>query len=90
MQYFVYIVKCKGGSLYTGITNNLAKRLDQHNGILKGGARYTRSHRPVALAYVEAFTTKEEAAKREYEIKQLSRAEKLTLTKTRLDPKYHN
>ena len=70
----VYILECKDGTLYTGWTNDMAKRLKTHN---EGkGAKYTRARLPVTLAYYEAFETKEEAMRREWEIKQLSRKEK--------------
>lgn len=71
---YTYIVRCRDGSLYTGWTNNLEKRLKDHNS--GRGAKYTKSRRPVLLAYYEEFATKEEAMRREWEIKQLSRKEK--------------
>jgi putative endonuclease len=67
--YQVYIVKCNDGSLYTGITNNLERRLRQHNGEMRGGARYTRGKSPVKLVYVEKYKTRKDAAQREWEIK---------------------
>ncbi len=67
--YHVYMVKCADGSLYTGITNDLERRLRQHNGEMRGGARYTRSKGPVELVHVEKYPTRGEAAKREHEIK---------------------
>lgn len=71
---YTYIVKCKDGSLYTGWTNNLEKRIRDHN---EGkGAKYTKSRRPVMLAYYEEFQTKEEAMRREYAIKKMRREEK--------------
>ncbi len=74
---YTYILKCKDGSLYTGWTNNLEKRLHAHN---EGkGAKYTASRRPVTLEYYEIYKTKEEAMSREYEIKQMSRRKKLEL-----------
>lgn len=74
---YVYIVKCKDGSLYTGWTNEIKKRIDMHN---KGkGAKYTRSRYPVVLEYYEEFDTKQEAMKREYEIKQFTRIKKVKL-----------
>lgn len=74
---YIYILKCKDGSLYTGWTNNLEKRLHAHN---EGkGAKYTASRRPVTLEYYETYKTKEEAMRREYEIKQMSRRKKLEL-----------
>lgn len=76
---FVYIVQCSDETLYTGWTNNLKKRLEAHN---KGtGAKYTRGRTPVILKYFETFSTKEDAMKRECEIKKLSRQEKEKLIK---------
>lgn len=74
---YVYILKCSDNTLYTGWTNNLEKRVMTHS---KGkGAKYTRSRLPVKLVYYEEYKDKISAQKREYEIKQLSRAEKLKL-----------
>lgn len=67
--YHVYIVKCNDGSLYTGITNDLERRLRQHNGEMWGGAKYTHSRGPVELVYIKKYSTRKEAAEREYEIK---------------------
>lgn len=78
MKYFVYILKCADDTLYIGSTNDLAKRLMAHNN-LKTGARYTKARRPVTLVYSEKFESKSEALKREYVLKQLTRAEKLGL-----------
>lgn len=69
--YHVYIVKCNDGTLYTGITNDLERRIRQHNGEMWGGAKYTRSRGPVAFMHVEKFLTRKEAAKREWEIKHM-------------------
>lgn len=74
---YTYIVKCRDGTLYTGWTNNLQKRLDAHNN--KKGARYTRTRTPVELLYYEGFPTKNEAMRREYEIKHLTAREKWAL-----------
>ena len=74
---YTYILSCADGSLYTGWTNDLEKRLAAHNA--GRGGHYTRAHRPVALAYYETFETKEEAMRREAAIKKLSRPEKLKL-----------
>lgn len=76
---YTYILECKDGSYYTGWTNNLEKRLQDHNA--GKGAKYTKARRPVLLAYYETFTTKEEAMRREYAIKQMTRAEKEKLIK---------
>ena len=71
---YTYILRCGDGSLYTGWTNDLEKRIRTHN---EGrGGKYTRSRLPVQLVYHEEFETKEEAMRREWEIKQLTRAEK--------------
>ena len=74
---YTYILKCNDGSLYTGWTNDLEKRLEVHNS--GNGAKYTRGRLPVTLAYYEKFETKEEAMSREYHIKRMARAEKLKL-----------
>ena len=71
---YTYILKCNDGTLYTGWTNNLDKRLKDHND--GKGAKYTKARRPVELVYYEEFESKEEAMKREYAIKQLSRKQK--------------
>ncbi|MDD2978619.1 MAG: GIY-YIG nuclease family protein [Hespellia sp.] len=76
---YTYMIKCSDGSLYTGWTNNLEKRIDAHNS--GNGAKYTKARLPVTLVYYEKFATKEEAMKREYAIKHLSRAQKLKLIK---------
>lgn len=74
---YIYIVKCKDGSLYTGYAKDIEKRVEKHN---KGqGAKYTKIRRPVELVYQEMFDTKSEALKREYEIKTYSRQQKLVL-----------
>lgn len=80
MRFFVYILKCSDGSLYTGWTTDPEKRLNSHNA--GTGARYTRSRRPVVLVYSEACPTREEAMRRECRIKRLSRAAKLKLIGT--------
>ena len=74
---YTYIVKCSDGTFYTGWTNDLEKRISAHNS--GKGAKYTQSRRPVALMYYEEFSTKEEAMRREYEIKQMTRKKKLEL-----------
>ncbi|MDW5472648.1 GIY-YIG nuclease family protein [Staphylococcus equorum] len=76
-KHYIYIVKCKDGSLYTGYAKDIEKRVGKHN---KGqGAKYTKIRRPVELVYQEMFDTKSEALKREYEIKTYSRQQKLVL-----------
>ncbi|MGP1442478.1 MAG: GIY-YIG nuclease family protein [Anaerovoracaceae bacterium] len=74
---YVYIVKCKDDSLYTGWTNDINKRLEAHNS--GKGSKYTRGRVPVVLVHLETFDTKEAAMKREHEIKQLSRSKKWEL-----------
>ena len=74
---YTYMLKCSDGTLYTGWTNDLDKRVEAHNS--GKGAKYTKARRPVELAYYEEFETKEQAMKREYAIKQLGRKEKQKL-----------
>jgi putative endonuclease len=76
-MYYVYILKCKDGTLYTGSTNDIDKRVAVHNA--GKGAKYTRGRLPVKLLYKESFETKGEALKREMSIKCLSRLQKLSL-----------
>lgn len=76
---WVYILRCGDGTLYTGWTNDLEKRLRTHNAG-KGG-KYTRSRLPVTLAYCETCDTKQQAMSREWHIKRLSREEKLRLVR---------
>lgn len=74
---YTYILECNDGSYYTGWTNDIEKRLLVHN---QGkGAKYTKPRLPVVLVYYEIFELKEEAMRREWEIKQLSRREKEAL-----------
>jgi len=75
---FVYILKCADDSLYVGCTNNLEKRIQQHNES-KSGAHYTKIRRPVVLKYSEEFKTLIFARRREQEIKSLDRKKKLDL-----------
>jgi putative endonuclease len=78
MKWCVYILECADGSLYTGITNNIKRRLEQHG---KGaGAKYTRGRLPVTLLYSEKYIDRASAARREAQIKKLSRLEKIGLT----------
>lgn len=76
---YTYILLCSDGSLYTGWTNNMEKRLRDHNS--GKGAKYTKGRIPVELVYYETFPTKAEAMRREWEIKQLGRKEKQQLIK---------
>ena len=85
---YTYILKCRDGSLYTGWTNDIEKRVIAHNG--GRGAKYTRSRRPVELVYYEEFGTKEEAMRREYAIKHMSRQKKEILIQNFLVEKNEN
>ena len=80
---YTYILRCSDGSLYTGWTNNLEKRIKDHND--GKGAKYTKPRRPVVLAYYEEFQTKEEAMRREWEIKHMTRKRKILLIEHRSD-----
>lgn len=78
--WFVYIVECADGSLYTGITTDLDRRVIEHNGAGPAtGARYTRSRQPVRLVYQEQYANRSQATLREIEIKNLQRSKKLHL-----------
>jgi len=77
-MYFVYILECSDLTLYIGSTNNLEKRLKEHNE-RKSGAHYTKIRRPVVLRYKEELSGLSEARKREAEIKKWSREKKLAL-----------
>ena len=80
-DWLVYILECSDSTLYTGITNDLEKRLEQHNNG-KDGAKYTRVRRPVKCVYTELHGNRSEATKREFAIKKTSRVEKLKLIKS--------
>ncbi|HUF82675.1 MAG TPA: GIY-YIG nuclease family protein, partial [Burkholderiales bacterium] len=75
----VYIVRCADGSLYTGITRDVARRIEEHNSNGLLAARYTRARRPVVLVYREKAATRSAACRREYRIKQMKRGEKQKL-----------
>ena len=76
-MYVVYMLRCRDGSLYTGCTNDLARRLKAHQS--GKGAKYTRSRLPVELVYRESAGDKSQALRREAAIKKMTRAEKLAL-----------
>lgn len=82
MKYFVYILECADRTLYVGSTNNLRKRVKEHND-LKRGARYTKLRRPVKVVYSEKFRTLLEAKRREREIKNWRREKKLALVNSK-------
>jgi putative endonuclease len=79
-SWFVYLLRCADGTLYTGITTDVVRRVAEHNGEGGLGARYTRSRRPVTLVYVEPAESRATAARREAAIKQMDRAGKLALS----------
>lgn len=74
---YTYILRCRDGTFYTGWTNDLEKRVAAHNA--GTGSKYTRVRLPVELVYYESFPTKNEAMRREVQIKRLTRGEKLRL-----------
>lgn len=78
VRHFVYILECADTSLYVGCTNNLEKRLKEHNNS-KQGAHYTKIRRPVVLKYSETFSNLKDARAREAAIKRLAREKKLAL-----------
>ena len=80
---YTYILRCSDDTLYCGWTNNLEKRLASHNA--GKGAKYTHTRVPVELVYYETFETKEEAMRREFAIKQLTRQQKLKLIEKKSD-----
>ncbi len=80
-MWYLYILLCKDGSFYTGVTNNLGKRFLEHKSG-KGG-RYTRSHKPIKIVYQEKLSSHSEALKREAEIKSWSKEKKMELCKQR-------
>lgn len=73
------MLRCADDSLYTGITNEITRRVEEHNTDNKKGARYTRARRPVNLVYQEQCEDRAQASRREFELKQLSRQQKLRL-----------
>lgn len=88
MGYWLYIVECADGSLYTGLATDVERRLAEHNNNATGkngqalkpkGARYTSARRPVVLVYKAPFATRAEAAKEEARVKRLTRLQKLAM-----------
>ncbi len=85
MPYFVYVILCEDGTYYTGYTRNVDTRMRLH---LRGkGARYTRMHKPKKLVYVERFSSRSEAMKRERKVKALGHLRKRKLVKDHALPK---
>ena len=78
-SWFVYMLCCADGTLYSGITTDPQRRVRQHNGELVGGAKYTRNRRPVELVWQEPHSDRSAASKRESSLKKLSRKAKLQL-----------
>lgn len=82
-MYYTYMVRCSDGTLYTGYTTDIDRRMAMHNS--GRGAKYTRSRLPVELVYHEEFGSKEEAMSREWHIKQLTHAKKEKLIQIRME-----
>lgn len=78
-MYFLYILRCSDNSLYCGQTNNLEKRIKEHNSGSSKSAKYTKVRRPVKLVYSEMFSTLKEAMNRELQVKKFSRVKKESL-----------
>ena len=79
-MYYIYIIQCEDGSLYTGATNNLERRFTEHKN--NTGGHYTSSHKVEKIIYTEQFETKSEALKREIQLKSWRREKKLALIKS--------
>ena len=79
------MVRCADKSLYTGITNDIARRIDEHNHSKRATSAYTWVRRPVELVYQEITNSRSQASKREYQIKQLSKKEKEALLESGLE-----
>lgn len=79
MEYTLYILACADGSLYTGIARDVERRLAEHNGTARGGARYTSARRPVSIVYRALFGSRSEALREEIRIKRLTRTQKEAL-----------
>ena len=80
-MYYLYILECSDGTLYTGITADLDRRIKEHNSS-EFGAKYTSTRRPVKLVYSKKFSNRPEASKEEARVKKLTRAEKLSFLDT--------
>ncbi len=77
-KWFVYMLRCADNSLYTGVTTDIVRRVQEHNEA-KAGAKYTRAKRPVFLVYEESAESRKAACQREYQLKQLSKTDKEAL-----------
>ena len=78
-MYYIYIIKCEGDLLYTGITTDVDRRMDEHSGRTQKGAKFTRSHKFLSLEALWSCGDRSLASKLEYRIKQLTKAQKLRL-----------
>ena len=81
-MYYVYMLKCKGNTIYTGITTDISRRISEHTSDRKRGARYTRSHKPEDILALWQCSDRSSASKLEYRIKTLSRPQKEQLAKS--------
>lgn len=81
-KWYVYLLRCKDNTLYTGITKDIERRIEEHNHCDKKGAKYTRTRRPVRLAYFEESVNRSTASQREYQLKKLTKKAKESLIKT--------
>ena len=81
-MYYVYLIQCEDGSIYTGITTDLERRFKEHSD--KTGGHYTRAHKVEKILYTEEYPTRSEALKREAEIKKLRRDKKFKLVKIKM------
>ncbi len=93
-MYYLYILECADKTLYTGITTDLRRRVEEHDSS-RLGAKYTRGRRPIALVFSRSFHDRSEASREESRIKKLSRSEKLSLIRkgtevTRAEKMHHN
>lgn len=75
-DWYVYILRCADDTLYTGVTTDPERRLREHNGELKGGARYTRARQPVSMVWQEVHDSRSDACKREAQIKRIPKSAK--------------
>ena len=80
MEWFLYVLKCNDGTLYTGVTTNIQRRLKEHNTSSRG-AKYTKARRPVEVIYWKSFKNQSSAQKAEYKFKQLTREQKEKMIK---------
>jgi putative endonuclease len=79
IHWLVYILICSDETLYTGVTNDIERRIKQHNGEVAGGAKYTHTRQPCTVVYTEKHQNRSDAQKREYEIKSLTKKQKLEI-----------